>query len=106
MTHRTFRIQHFRGLDSIPNRTTKLVSSLAMLFVAAFLLVSPAPAQTDIPIVPAPPDPNIIGIADNATACGGAVLCSTKAPSDTMARMHSISAPSTPGFRSAPLPSQ
>jgi hypothetical protein len=53
---------------------------LFAISAAAFsmvLLLVPCASADSVPIGPAVPDPNIITIADNATGCGGSVLCST-----------------------------
>lgn len=54
----------------------RLFAITAAAFAMAVLLVPHASAD-GVPIGPAVPDPNIITIADNATSCGGSVLCST-----------------------------
>jgi hypothetical protein len=54
----------------------RLFAITAAAFSMVLLLVPYASAD-GVPIGPAVPDPNIITIADNATSCGGSVLCST-----------------------------
>ena len=54
----------------------RLFAIAAVAFSTAFLL-APYASADGVPIGPPVPDPNIITIANNANACGGATICST-----------------------------